>query len=76
MLKNIAVTFLKIRLTKHEWSCWWPRYSREMCVLVIEGEAFKAILLDRLEVAVSVLRHMSNRVRQLNEHAGMPLAAG
>jgi len=35
--------------------------------LVINGEAFNAILFDRPQVAVSVLRRMSNRVRELNE---------
>lgn len=39
-------------------------------VLVIDGNAFNAILLDRPEVAVSALRHMSKRVRQLNEQVG------
>jgi hypothetical protein len=39
-------------------------------VLVIDGDAFNAILLDRPEVAVSVLRNMSSRVRQLNEKIG------
>jgi HEAT repeat protein/ATP/ADP translocase len=39
-------------------------------VLVIDGDAFNAILLDRPEVAVSVLRNMSMRVRQLNEKIG------
>lgn len=39
-------------------------------VLVIEGEAFTTILRDRPEVAVSVLRHMSGRVRQLNDRVG------
>ncbi len=39
-------------------------------VLVIEGESFNAILLDRPEVSISVLRHMSSRVRQLNEKMG------
>ena len=43
-------------------------------VLVIEGEAFNAILLDRPEVSISVLRHMSSRVRQLNEKIGMTAA--
>jgi CRP-like cAMP-binding protein len=42
-------------------------------VLMIEGAAFTAILLDRPEVAVAVLRHMSGRVRQLHEKAGMPV---
>jgi CRP-like cAMP-binding protein len=45
-------------------------------VLVIEGEAFKTILMDRPEVAISVLRHMSTRVRQLNQQAGTPVASG
>jgi len=35
-------------------------------VLVIDGEAFHAILFDRPEVAVAVLRNMSARVRELN----------
>jgi CRP-like cAMP-binding protein len=43
-------------------------------VLTIEGDAFSAILLDRPEVAVSVLKHMSSRVRELNEMVGFPLA--
>lgn len=49
-----------------------PRFATlkangDVRVLVIDGEAFTTILLDRPEVAVSVLRHMSTRVRQLNE---------
>ena len=40
-------------------------------VLVIDGDAFHAILHDRPEVAVSVLKHMSTRVRELNEKVGM-----
>lgn len=52
------------------------RAQGDVRVLVIEGEAFKAILRDRPEVAISVLRHMSTRVRQLNQQAGMPLASG
>lgn len=43
----------------------------EARILAIEGEAFTAILLDRPEVAVAVLRHMSNRVRQLNDMVGV-----
>jgi HEAT repeat protein len=39
-------------------------------VLAIDGNAFTSILLDRPEVAVSVLRHMSSRVRELNEKVG------
>jgi HEAT repeat protein/ATP/ADP translocase len=42
--------------------------------LTIEGDAFKTILHDRPEVAVSVLRHMSSRVRELNEMVGVQLA--
>lgn len=38
--------------------------------LVIDGDAFTAILLDRPQVAVSVLRRMSTRVRELNEKIG------
>jgi len=43
-------------------------------VLTIEGDAFNTILLDRPEVAVSVLRHMSSRVRELNNKVGVQLA--
>lgn len=39
-------------------------------VLVLDGAAFDAILLDRPQVAVSVLRSMSARVRQLNAKVG------
>jgi HEAT repeat protein len=58
-----------------------PRYATlkangDVRVLVIEGDAFTAILLDRPEVAVSVLRHMSHRVRDLNEKVAMPLGSG
>jgi HEAT repeat protein len=52
------------------------RAQGDVRVLVIEGEAFKAILRDRPEVAISVLRHMSTRVRQLNQQAGRPPAGG
>ena len=38
--------------------------------LVINGDAFHSILLDRPQVAVSVLRRMSTRVRELNEKIG------
>ena len=38
--------------------------------LVIDGDAFHTILLDRPQVAVSVLRRMSTRVRELNEKIG------
>ena len=55
-----------------------PRFATlkahgDVRVLVIEGDAFTAILLDRPEVAVSVLRHMSTRVRDLNHKVGVPL---
>ncbi len=43
-------------------------------VLTIEGDAFRTILLDRPEVAVSVLEHMSSRVRELNDMVGIQLA--
>ncbi len=46
------------------------RANGSVRVLVIDGNAFTAILLDRPEVAVSALRHMSKRVRQLNEQIG------
>ena len=57
-----------------------PRYatlkaSGEVRVLIIEGAAFTSILFDRPEVAVSVLRHMSSRVRQLNEKVGMSIGS-
>jgi CRP-like cAMP-binding protein len=40
-------------------------------VLIIDGDAFNTILRDRPDVAISVLRHMSTRVRQLNEKVGV-----
>ena len=52
------------------------RAREDVRVLVIEGEAFKAILRDRPEVAISVLQHMSTRVRQLSQQAGVPAAGG
>jgi len=42
------------------------RAQEDVRVLIIKGEAFKAILMDRPEVAISVLQHMSTRVRQLS----------
>jgi CRP-like cAMP-binding protein len=42
-------------------------------VLVIEADAFSTILMDRPEVAISVLRHMSSRFRELNEKVGVPM---
>jgi CRP-like cAMP-binding protein len=42
------------------------RAQEDVRVLIIEGEAFKSILKDRPEVAISVLQHMSTRVRQLS----------
>lgn len=46
------------------------RALNDVRVLTIEGEAFKSILLDRPEVAVSVLRNMSSRIRALNAMVG------
>ena len=43
------------------------RAQEDVRVLIIEGNAFKAILIDRPEVAISVLQHMSTRVRQLSK---------
>jgi len=43
----------------------------EVRMLVLDGDSFKAILRDRPEVAISVLQHMSRRVRELNERVGM-----
>ena len=40
-------------------------------MLVLAGDSFRAILRDRPEVAISVLQHMSRRVRELNERVGM-----
>jgi len=40
-------------------------------MLVLDGDSFKAILRDRPDVAISVLQHMSRRVRELNERVGM-----
>ena len=52
-----------------------PRFATlralsEVRLLSIEGDAFNTILLDQPEVAVSVLRRMSARVRELNEKVG------
>jgi HEAT repeat protein len=38
--------------------------------LVIDGNAFQTILFDRPQVAVSVMRRMSTRIRELNEQIG------
>jgi HEAT repeat protein len=46
------------------------RALKDVRVLSIEGDAFKSILLDRPEVAVSALRNMSSRIRALNERIG------
>jgi signal-transduction protein with cAMP-binding, CBS, and nucleotidyltransferase domain len=46
------------------------RALNDVRVLSIEGEAFKSILLDRPEVAVSALRNMSGRIRALNAMVG------
>ncbi len=47
------------------------RASDDVRALVIDGDSFNSILIDRPEVAVSVLRHMSGRVRQLSERIGV-----
>ena len=39
--------------------------------LVIDGNAFSSILLDRPQVAVAVLRNMSARIRELNVKVGV-----
>lgn len=39
-------------------------------MLALDGDAFKAILHDRPEVAISVLQHMSRRVRELSGRVG------
>jgi CRP-like cAMP-binding protein len=46
------------------------RAAGDVRVLSIDGESFKSILLDRPEVAVSVLRKMSARIRALNAMVG------
>jgi len=43
------------------------RTATEVRVLVLDGEAFKSILRDRPGVAISVLQHISNRVRELTD---------
>jgi HEAT repeat protein/ATP/ADP translocase len=47
------------------------RARGEVRVLVIDGESFNSIMMDRPEVAISVLRHMSGRVREINERIGV-----
>jgi CRP-like cAMP-binding protein len=42
----------------------------EVRMLVLDGGAFKSILHDRPEVAISVLQHMSRRVRELSGRVG------
>ena len=44
--------------------------ATDVRMLVLDGESFKSILRDRPEVAISVLEHMSRRVRDLNELVG------
>lgn len=51
------------------------RARGDVRVLVIDGDSFNSILLDRPEVAISVLRHISGRVRQLNERIGVQAGA-
>jgi CRP-like cAMP-binding protein len=46
------------------------RAQNDVRILSIDGDAFKSILLDRPEVAVSVLRNMSSRIRALNAMVG------
>jgi HEAT repeat protein/ATP/ADP translocase len=46
------------------------RARGEVRMLSIEGGAFQSILMDRPEVAISVLRHMSSRVREINDRIG------
>jgi hypothetical protein len=47
------------------------RARGEVRVLVIDGESFNSIMLDRPEVAISVLRHMSSRVREIHDRIGV-----
>ena len=47
------------------------RAEDDVRMLVLDGSSFKAILRDRPEVAISVLQHMSRRVRELNERVGV-----
>jgi CRP/FNR family cyclic AMP-dependent transcriptional regulator len=47
------------------------RASGDTRVLVINGDAFKSILLDRPEVAIFVLKIMSSRMRELNERVSL-----
>lgn len=46
------------------------RALNQVRILSIEGDAFNMIMLDRPEVAISVLKSMSARVRDLNEKVG------
>ncbi|HUG34065.1 MAG TPA: Npt1/Npt2 family nucleotide transporter [Anaerolineales bacterium] len=46
------------------------RARGEVRMLLIEGGAFNSIMMDRPEVAISVLKHMSSRVREINERIG------
>ena len=46
------------------------RARGEVRVLVIDGHSFNTIMMDRPEVAISVLRHMSGRVREFSERVG------
>jgi CRP-like cAMP-binding protein len=47
------------------------RARGEVRMLLIEGGAFNSIMMDRPEVAISVLKHMSSRVREINERIGV-----
>lgn len=47
------------------------RARGDVRVLILDGDAFNTILQDRPQVAISVLKRMSTRVRELNEKVGM-----
>jgi hypothetical protein len=47
------------------------RARDEVRVLVIDGNSFQTIMMDRPEVAISVLKHMSGRVREFSEKVGV-----
>jgi CRP/FNR family transcriptional regulator len=44
--------------------------ATDVRMLVLDGASFKSILRDRPAVAISVLQHMSRRVRELNDLVG------
>lgn len=47
------------------------RAATDVRMLVLDGASFKSILRDRPDVAISVLQHMSSRLRELNDRIGM-----